>query len=227
MLDQSLLRRMMPLAGARLDPHLPFIEPALVKGCILTDAGRTPARLAAFLAQLAHESGEYRWMEEIWGPTPAQLGYEGRADLGNVHPGDGARFKGHGPIQITGRANHKACGAYLGIDLERDPRLLTRPEYATASAVWFWRFGNGKVDLNLLADRGWFKTITRIINGGLNGLSDRRLYWDRNRALLGLPMIDLDGEAESIRAFQRERGLLDDGVAGPKTFAAVRAAVTS
>ena len=225
MLDESLLRRMMPAAGARLDPHLPYIESALIKGCILTDAGRTPNRLAAFFAQLAHESGEYRYMQEIWGPTPAQQGYEGRADLGNVHPGDGARFKGHGPIQITGRANHRACGQALGLDLEREPTLLTKPQYATASAVWFWRFGNGaRIDLNLLADRGWFKTITRVINGGLNGLSDRRLYWDRNRALLGLPMIDLDQEAQVIKDFQRERGLLADGDAGPKTFAALRAA---
>jgi len=63
-----------------------------------------------------------------------------------------------------------------------------------------------------------------VINGGLTGLSDRRQYWDRNRALLGLPPINLDLEAEKIEAFQRERGLGADGVAGPKTFAAVRAA---
>lgn len=213
------LRKAMPLAGARLDPHLPYIEPALQKGRI-----DTPERVAAFLAQLAHESGEYQHMQEIWGPTEAQLGYEGRADLGNTQPGDGRKFAGHGPIQITGRANHRACGQALGIDAEANPLLLTQPRYGTAAAVWFWTVGNGGIDLNLLADRGWFKTITRVINGGLNGLSDRRQYWDRNRALLGLPMIDLDYEADRIKAFQRERGLTADGVAGPKTFAAVRAA---
>lgn len=219
MLTEQTLRKMLPAAGARLDPHLPFIVPAMIKGDI-----KTPDRIAAFLAQLAHESGEYRYMAEIWGPTEAQLGYEGRADLGNIYPGDGRKFAGHGPVQITGRANHRACGAWLSLDLEADPLPLTRPEYGTASAVWFWTIGNGKVDLNLLADRGWFKTITRIINGGLNGLSDRRQYWDRNRAQLGLPPINLDLEAEAIKAFQRERGLLADGDAGPKTFAAVRAA---
>lgn len=219
MLTEQTLRKMLPAAGARLDAHLPYIVPAMIKGDI-----KTPDRIAAFLAHLAHESGEYRYMQEIWGPTEAQLGYEGRADLGNTQPGDGRKFAGHGPIQVTGRANHRACGAWLGLDLEADPLLLTRPEYGTASAVWFWTQGNGKIDLNLLADRGWFKTITRIINGGLNGLSDRRRYWDRNRALLGLPMIDLDYEADRIKAFQRERGLTADGVAGPKTFAAVRAA---
>lgn len=215
MITEQTLRRMMPAAGARLDAHLPYIAPAMEKGRI-----NTSDRIAAFLAQLAHESGEYRWMQELadgWG-------YEGRADLGNVEPGDGPKFKGHGPIQITGRDNHRACGRWLGIDLERDPLLLTEPRYGTAAAVWFWTIGNKKIDLNLLADRGWFKTITRVINGGLNGLSDRRQYWDRNRALLGLPMIDLDLEADLIKAFQRERGLLADGVAGPKTFAAVRAA---
>lgn len=215
MLSEQTLRRMMPAAGARLDAHLPYIVPAMEKGRI-----NTPERIAAFLAQVAHESKEYLFMQELadgWD-------YEGRADLGNVQPGDGPRFKGHGPIQITGRANHRACGRYLGLDLERDPLLLTEPRYGTASAVWFWTQGNGQIDLNLLADRGWFKTITRVINGGLTGLSDRRQYWDRNRALLGLPLIDLDLEADVIKAFQRERGLTADGVAGPKTFAAVRAA---
>jgi putative chitinase len=67
----------------------------------------TPLRQAAFLAQLAHESGQFRFMEEIWGPTPAQRRYEGRRDLGNIQPGDGFRYKGRGPIQITGRATTK------------------------------------------------------------------------------------------------------------------------
>lgn len=217
MITEQTLRRMMPAAGARLDAHLPYIVPAMIKGDI-----KTPDRIAAFLAQLAHESGEYHHMAEIWGPTEAQLGYEGRADLGNVQPGDGRKFAGHGPIQITGRSNHRACGWYLGIDLERDPLLLTEPRYGTASAVWFWTIGNKKIDLNLLADRGWFRAITRVINGGTTGLSDRRFYWDRNRALLGLPMINLDLEAESIKRFQASRGLVADGVAGPRTFAALK-----
>lgn len=214
MITEQTLRQMMPAAGARLDSHLPFIGPTLQNGCI-----DTPVRIAAFIAQLAHESGEYRWMEEL----ADGRAYEGRADLGNVLPGDGPRFKGHGPIQITGRANHRACGQALGIDAEANPLLLTQPRYGTAAAVWFWTIGNNRIDLNLLADRGWFKTITRVINGGYNGLSDRRQYWDRNRALLGLAPIDLDREADAIKAFQGERGLLADGVAGPKTFAAIRA----
>ncbi len=211
MITEAQFRQMMPNAGARLDAHWPYIVPAL-------EAARidTPQRIAAFLAQLAHESGEYRYMEELADGEA----YEGRADLGNTQPGDGVKFKGHGPIQITGRANHKACGDGLGIDLIAEPRLICTPVYGTASACWFWNSRN----LNLLADRDWFKAITKIINGGLNGLSDRRQYWDRNRALLGLPFVDLDEEAKSIAAFQREHGLFADGAVGPKTLAALKVA---
>jgi putative chitinase len=214
MITESLLRKAMPLAGARLDPHLPFIAPAMEKGGITT-----PVRIAAFLAQLAHESAEYRYMEEIADGSA----YEGREDLGNVQPGDGPRFKGHGPIQITGRANHRACGQWLGIDAEANPLLLTQPRYGTAAAVWFWTIGNGKIDLNMLADRGWFITATRIINGGVNGLADRLTYWRRHRELLGLPWRDPNEERLEIIRFQQHHGLAADGIAGPKTLAVVKA----
>lgn len=213
MITESQFRRMMPNAGSHLDAHWPYIVPALEKGRVTT-----PDRIAASLAQLAHESGEYRHMHEL----ASGEAYEGRGDLGNDQPGDGPRFKGGGPMQVTGKDNYRACGVYLGIDLVAHPEKIREPQYATASAVWFWTIGNKKVDLNLLADRGWFKAITRIINGGYNGLADRRLYWDRNRALLGLPPIDLENERASIAAFQREHGLLDDGVVGPKTFAKLK-----
>jgi putative chitinase len=214
MLDVALLRQMMPAAGARLDPHLPFIIPALSAASILQ-----PMRFAAFMAQLAHESGEYRWMEEIADGSA----YEGRADLGNVHPGDGRRFKGHGPIQITGRTNHEACGRALGIDLLEQPTLICEPRWATASACWFW---NSK-RLSLLADRDWFLAITRIVNGGFNGLEDRLRYWRRNRELLGLPPVDVDGETEAIKEFQAERGLVVDGRVGRRTLDALQESVAA
>lgn len=210
MITDQQLRAMLPNAGSRLDAHLPYIETALEEGKI-----DTPQRIAAFLAQLAHESGEYRYMEEIADGSA----YEGRADLGNIYPGDGVKFKGHGPIQITGRDNHHDCGVALGIDLIEDPRKITLPEYGTASAVWFWNSRS----LSLLADRDWFKAIAKIINGGLNGLSDRRMYWDRNRAILGLPFVDLDGEADRVATFQREHGLFADGIVGPRTIKALAA----
>lgn len=215
MLSEQTLRRMMPAAGARLDAHLPYIAPALQSGRL-----DTPVRIAAFMAQLAHESGDYLWMEEL----ADGRAYEGRADLGNVHPGDGPKFKGHGPIQITGRANHRACGLALGIDAEANPLLLTQPRYGTAAAVWFWTQGNGKIDLNLLADRGWFTTITRVINGGTNGLEDRLVRWKRCREVLGLPSFNSpDDEYLQIMQLQQRHGLAADGVAGPKTFALVKA----
>lgn len=205
--DQD-IRRMLPNAGKRLDAHLPYIWPSMKAAEI-----DSPQRATAFLAELAHESGEYRYMEEIADGSA----YEGRSDLGNIHPGDGVKFKGHGPIQITGRDNHHDCGLALGIDLIEDPRKLTLPEYATASSCWFWNSRR----LSLLADRDWFKTITKRINGGYNGLSDRRQYWDRNRAILGLPYVDLDKEEFAIAAFQKERGLYADGIVGPRTMMAL------
>jgi predicted chitinase len=208
MITDHQIRQMMPNAGARLDAHLPFINAAIEEGRI-----NTPRRIAAFMAQLAHESGEYRYMEELadgWA-------YEGRADLGNTEPGDGQKYKGHGPIQITGRANHRAAGEALGLDLINNPTLLTLPAYGTRSAVWFWNSRN----LSPLADCDWFKTITRRINGGFNGLSDRRQYWDRIRALLGLPYVDLDKEEFVIAEFQRAHGLFADGIAGPRTLRAL------
>lgn len=215
MISEATLRRMMPAAGARLDAHLPYIVPAMEQGRI-----DTPVRIVAFIAQVGHESGDYLWMQEL----ADGHAYEGRTDLGNVLPGDGPRFKGHGPIQITGRANHRACGQALGIDAEASPLLLTQPRYGTAAAVWFWTQGNRKIDLNLLADRGWFTTITRVINGGTNGLEDRLVRWKRCREAMGLPPGSTpDAEQLQIMQFQRHHGLGVDGVAGPKTFAAIRA----
>lgn len=202
------LRRMFPHAGGRLDAHLPFIAPALDRAAV-----NTPERIAAFLAQLAHESAEYRYMEEIADGSD----YEGRHDLGNTEPGDGVRFKGHGPIQITGRANHKACGDALGLDLIASPALICTPEYGTASAAWFW----SSRKLSPLADLGWFTTITKIINGGTNGLHDRWQYYSRNREVLGLPPLYPIGEVDRVKAFQTEHGLTADGAVGPITHAAV------
>lgn len=129
----------------------------------------TPARIAAFLAQIGHESGGLRYVKEIWGPTVAQQRYEGRADLGNTQPGDGKRFMGRGLIQITGRTNYEAVGRALGIDAVASPEVLESPLYASLSAGWFWSSRN----LNALADEGDMRKLTRRINGGYNGLDDR------------------------------------------------------
>ncbi|OJW77968.1 hypothetical protein [Thiobacillus sp. 65-1402] len=136
----------------------------------------SPARQAAFLAQVAHESGSLRYVEEI----ASGRAYEGRADLGNVHPGDGVRFKGRGLIQITGRANYRACS----LALHGDERLLDHPEMlagvvdACRSAAWFWHSRHLN-DLADAADDDAFRRITRRVNGGYNGLADRRAYYQR------------------------------------------------
>ncbi len=140
--------------------------------CELYDI-QTPLQIAAFLAQIGHESGQMRYVREIWGPTSWQRNYEGRADLGNVEPGDGSRFRGRGLIQITGRANYGRCGDALGLDLLESPDLLEAPEHAAMSAAWFWHAHH----LNELADAGDMRHITRIINGGYNGLEERLKFY--------------------------------------------------
>lgn len=126
-------------------------------------------RQAAFVAQVGHESGSFVYVREIWGPTAAQAGYEGRADLGNVVAGDGYFFRGRGLIQVTGRANYAACGEALGLPLLAHPELLEEPENAARSAGWFWSTHG----LNGLADQQLFSAITKRINGGQNGAADR------------------------------------------------------
>lgn len=140
----------------------------------------TPGRQAAFLAQVAHESMAFQRTREIWGPTPAQAGYEGRQDLGNINPGDGKRYMGRGLIQITGRANYYRAGVALGLDLVGEPERLEQPDLAARSAGWFWKTHG----LNELADRGAFEKITRRINGGTNGLADRLAYFERAKGAL-------------------------------------------
>ncbi|GEM88189.1 glycoside hydrolase family 19 protein [Meiothermus granaticius] len=140
-------------------------------------------RQAAFLAQALHETGGLRWLEEIWGPTPAQQRYEGRLDLGNTQPGDGYRYRGRGIFQLTGRNNYRNAGAALGIPLEERPELAVRPEYAALIAGWYWKSRN----LSPLADAGDFLSITRRINGGLNGLADRLQWWAKAKTALQVP----------------------------------------
>ena len=143
----------------------------------------TPRRIAAFLSQLAHESGELRWMNEIWGPTEAQRRYEPPAkkalQLGNTQPGDGKRYRGRGPIQLTGRSNYKIAGAALALPLEDNPDLVATPAVGIRVAGWFW---NSK-SLNDLADQNNYLGITRRINGGTNGLADRVKYWERAKII--------------------------------------------
>lgn len=159
--------------GARIDRAERFAGP-LSAGMAFYNID-TPVRRAAFLAQIGHESGGLKYVSELWGPTPAQSRYEGRADLGNNQPGDGSKYRGHGLIQTTGRANHARVRDRLRArfddvpDFEAHPDELMEPQWAALSACDFW----DDKGLNALADTGMFAKLTRRINGGINGMEDR------------------------------------------------------
>jgi len=144
----------------------PRAERAMVERGITTQN-----EAAAFLAQVLHESVRLRYFEEI----ASGAAYEGRRDLGNTHPGDGVRYKGRGPIQLTGRANYRAAGRALGLPLETHPTLAARHDIGWRIAAWFWQthglsqFANGT--------QGGFDQITRRINGGFNGKVSRDALW--------------------------------------------------
>lgn len=170
--------------NARIDRAQRFAMP-LSKA--MADFGiDTPARQAAFLANVGHESGGLHWLVEIWGPSIAQRNYEPPAkkalDLGNTQQGDGFKFRGRGLLQTTGRANFAAVSKALGIDYVADPERLAEPEDASRSACYFWKSHN----LNHFADAGDFLSIVKTINGGYNGLSERQILWASAKAALGM-----------------------------------------
>jgi putative chitinase len=162
--------------GAALEvaaAFLPILNDALPRYQI-----NTTARIAAFLAQIGHESEGLHWLVEIWGPTPAQVRYEPPSpkatELGNVMPGDGLRYRGRGLLQITGRANYRTIGNALGEDFEGSPQLVAVPKWAVETACLFWQTHK----LNDMADAGDFQRITETINGGLTGEAARLALYD-------------------------------------------------
>lgn len=141
----------------------------------------TPLRIAHFLAQVGHESAELRYCEEI----ASGEAYEGRKDLGNTQSGDGRRFKGRGLIQLTGRANYVAYSKARGIDYTTDEGaklVATDPDAAVDVACWFWSTHK----LNQWADKDDVTTITKRINGGLNGFDDRKAKLQRAKFFIPL-----------------------------------------
>ena len=174
-----------------------------------------PAVFVQFMAQVMHESGGLRYVREIWGPTKAQKGYEGRKDLGNTQPGDGKRFMGRDVIQITGRANYRALSKWAGFDFEAKPEALESLEWLGIGAIWYFLQARPKM-IQYCRD-GNIEMVTRQVNGGLNGYQDRlRWYDDAALKLLGFG---------SIKAFQQNAGLVVDGISGPKTRAAMHKAL--
>ncbi|MBD2103834.1 glycoside hydrolase family 19 protein [Leptolyngbya sp. FACHB-261] len=171
-LSAAQLKAIMPTAKAQdIATYLGPLNQAMQEFGITT-----PNRQRAFIAQLAHESGAFRYKEEI----ASGAAYEGRRDLGNTHPGDGRRYKGRGLIQVTGRANYREIGRVLGVNLEANPLKLMDPTVSARSAAYFWKSRG----LNSLADVGKFREITRRINGGYNGYDDRVSYYTRAKAAI-------------------------------------------
>lgn len=164
------LLQILPNAGQVAGFFVPVLNTAMNRYQIVGTK-----RVAAFIAQIGHESGQLKYVKEIWGPTAAQTKYEGRKDLGNTVAGDGSKYRGRGLIQITGRANYIMCGEALALDLINHPELLEKPQHACMSAAWFWVTKG----LNTLADAGQFDRITRRINGGQNGTADRQTLYAR------------------------------------------------
>lgn len=162
----EILASAMNIPLARAQKWAPALTDAMASGQI-----NTRLRQAAFLAQVGHESGSLVYVKELGGPSYFAK-YDGRKDLGNTQPGDGAKFCGRGLIQVTGRTNYRAASQALFGDerLLFSPEILEKPEWAAKSAVWFWTTRN----LNALADADRFADLTKKINGGTNGLEDRK-----------------------------------------------------
>lgn len=190
MLTAEQLKHIMPGAKVRAEAYVNLINDAMDEFGI-----DTPLRQAAFLANLAHESGQLIYVEEL----ASGAAYDGRADLGNTKPEaisiaakagstPGRFYKGHGLIQITGFDNHVACGKALGIDAKNEPKKLTIPVYAARSAAWFWKV-NG---LNAFADAGDFDGVCDKINrgrktdriGDSNGWAQRLAFYEAAKEVL-------------------------------------------
>ena len=200
-ITQHQLLQILPNAGPNAGVFVSALNDAMTRFKI---EGRL--RVAAFLAQIGHESGQLRTLVEnlnysaeglikTWpkrfnlvtatsvARKPEQIAnivYASRMGNGPAVTGDGWRYRGRGLIQITGWVNYQACGEALSLDLLTKPELLEKPAYAALSAAWFWS-SNG---LNELADTGHFEAITRCINGGLSGQPDRLKLWARAAAIL-------------------------------------------
>lgn len=160
-------------AGARGD--IAAQESPLASAAMLEFGIDTQPRAAMFLAQVLHESAGLNYFEEI----ASGAAYEGRRDLGNTQPGDGRRYKGRGPIQLTGRSNYRWAGGRLGLPLEAHPEMAAQHRIGWRIAGLYWQ-SHG---LNQLADAGDFLGITRRINGGTNGLASRQAYYARLRGV--------------------------------------------
>ena len=135
--------------------------------------------IIAFSAQIGHESVDLSTFEEF----ASGEAYEGRCkQLGNCYSGDGTRFKGRGAIQVTGRSNYEKVSQFLEEDFISKPDYLVMPSYGFQASVWYWM--SNKLNQYCTGTTNDFITLTRKINGGINGLEDRINKWNRAKNVM-------------------------------------------
>lgn len=170
------IKKMSPTAAARIVSGIVDNQAAIARGGI-----DTPLRLCHFMAQLAHESAHFGVTREF----ASGAAYEGRASLGNTQPGDGRRYRGRGLIQTTGRANYRQATGDLrkldasAPDFEANPTALEEFPWALLAGISYWQRRN----INPPADRDDVVAVTKKINGGTNGLEDRKRYLAKAKAI--------------------------------------------
>lgn len=180
MITLGVLRAICPASRQRtLEPWVEHLNAAMEEFDI-----NSPKREAAFLAQVAHESGGFQHVREIASGQDYDTGRKAER-LGNTpeDDDDGVLYKGRGLIQITGLNNVRECSTFLTGDPDLfiyRPELMERYDYASRSAAWYWR----RHGCNELADKDAFSAITKAINGGMNGWQDRNMYWDRAKRVV-------------------------------------------
>lgn len=234
------LNQLATMAGVPQNDNMRSVHMALASHGAVYGLNRAH-RLAHYIAQLLHESGNFRFDREVWGPTPAQKRYDTRVDLGNTPEadGDGKKNAGRGPIQVTGGFNIAAYYDWLvnhGFnppDIRKKPDLINVDPWEGLSAIWYWSVGNptGR-SLNRYADENNIEQITKKINGGLNGYDDRIAKYVR------VALILLGYGPTEVTRFQKwaqSRGFLPkdkagqpsqiDGDAGPLTRTAMHMAL--
>jgi putative chitinase len=172
---RTVIRRIAPSAKAFIVDGLGDAMPSIAEKFQIN----TALRQAHFLAQLAHESANFQTTVEF----ASGAAYEGRADLGNTQRGDGVRFKGRGLIQLTGRSNYGRYGQILGVDFVGHPDLAAQFPWAALTGGEYWKARN----INAPADRDDVVQVTRLINGGTNGLSSRQEYLRKAKDVLRNP----------------------------------------
>ena len=233
MITVELLKKLSPTANLKIITDLSLIlDEQFAKYGI-----NTRLRICHFLAQAAHESAGFRTLEEY----ASGQAYEGRKDLGNNVTGDGRKYKGRGIFQITGRANYRTYGQKIGVDLENQPELAAVAINSVKTACEYW---NSK-KLSDFADKDDVLTITKRINGGTNGLDDRKKYLLKAKSIIttvpemstvkspeaapappadpfNQVILQIGSSGEEVKQAQLKLKIPADGKYGPQTEVAVK-----